>query len=121
MEFVSSGFPASVIALAFGEAQLQEELHQIHEMLARAAEGVVVVVAPAQSQPVLAVLLDPTGAVAALPVGALSLKEELAGEVAPDEANDAVQSLISRLEPFGVFGEVAGARAHKFSGLDDPA
>ena len=81
-----AGFGAGVVALAFGKAELQQELHQVHEMLARAAEGVMVVVAPAEAEPVLAMLLNPRGAVAALPIGALGLEEELAGQVASDQA-----------------------------------
>ena len=93
-----AGLGAGVVTLAFGEAELEQEVHQVHEVRAGAAEGVVVVVAPAEAEPVLAVLLDARGAVAALPIGALGLEEELAGEVASDEAQDAVEDAAGGLE-----------------------
>ena len=77
-----AGFGAGVVALALGKAELQQELHQVHEVLAGAAEGVMVVIAPAQAELVLAMLLHSPGAVAALPISALGFEEQLAGHVA---------------------------------------
>ena len=89
-----AGFGAGVVALAFGKAQLQQELHEVHEVLAGTAEGVMVVIAPAEAEPVLAMLLHPPGAVAALPISALGFEEQLAGQVASDQAKDAVEGLV---------------------------
>ena len=67
----------------------------------RAAEGVVVVVRPAEAEPVLPRLLDPGGPVARLPVVALGLEDEVARQVGPagqlDDAGE--QSPRSRRTP----------------------
>ncbi len=114
-----AGFGARIVALAFGKAELEQELDQIDEMLAGAAEGVMVVIAPAQAEPVLPVFLHAPGAVAALPIGALGFKEELAGQVGSDQAEDPVEGLVGGADAFRVGGEQARARPPEFPGLDN--
>ncbi len=71
----------------------------------------VVVVGPAQAEPVLPVLLDARGGVARLPVLALGLEDEMAGQVGRTrELDDSLQSVLGRGEPFGVVIEATPAR-----------
>ena len=77
--------PAGVLArvepLAEEEAEGLEHADDAREEPPRAAEGVVVVVRPAEAEPVLPLLLDPGGTVARLPVVALGLEDEVARQV----------------------------------------
>src|SRR6185436_11069050 len=52
-------FAARVEALALLKAELVQKSDQIHEMPARAAEGVMIVIAPAQPERILAEFLEP--------------------------------------------------------------
>src|ERR1035438_4899082 len=77
-----------------------------------------VMIAPAQAEPVLAVLLNPRGGVAALPVGALGFEEQLAGHVASDQAKDPVEGLMGGTDAFRVAGKYTPPRPPQFAGLD---
>src|SRR5208283_5075812 len=88
-------------------------------MLAGTAEGVMVVIAPAQAKPILAMLLHSPGAVAALPVSALGLEEQLASLVTPHQVEDPVQGLMGGADPFGVAGKHTPACPPEFLCFDD--
>ena len=99
---------AGVEALAEQEAEPLEHPDDAREEPPRAAEGVVVVVRPAQAEPVLPRLLDPRGPVARLPVVALDLEDEVAGQVGiAGQLDHAVEGRLGRVEPLGVVVESA--------------
>ena len=110
------GTPARVCAgvepLAELEAQPREHAHDAREEPSRAAEGMMVVVGPAQPEPVLPGLLDARGGVARLPVLALGLEDQMAGQVGrARQLDDPLQGrLRSRSNPFGVVVEPTPAR-----------
>jgi hypothetical protein len=112
-----AGVRAGVERLAQLEPERFEGLHHPREEPARAAEGVVVVVGPAQAQAVLAELLDPRGAVARLPVVALDFEDQVAGQV--DRArpvDDRFQDGVRDIEPFRILVEPAAASFPKLAG-----
>ncbi len=78
-----------------------------------------VVVAPAQAKPVLAMLLNPCGLIAALPIRPLHLEEELARRITPHQVQHAIEDSVRCLEPFRVLGEQPRTRQQKFARLDD--
>src|SRR5882757_1476107 len=79
-----AGFSPGVIALAFFKAKREQEIREIHEMLTRTTERVMVVVAPAETELILAEFLDARGAVAIFPIRPLRLEKNLARLVAAD-------------------------------------
>ena len=60
-------------------------------MFAGTAEGMMIMIAPAQAQPVLPEFLDARRPVAAFPIGALGLEENLAGLALTNQFQTAVQ------------------------------
>ena len=76
-----TGVDAGVEAFAAGDAERFHQLDEAGEILAAAAVGVVIVVAPAEAERVLAGTLQAAGAVASHPVVALGAEEDLAGAV----------------------------------------
>ena len=116
-----TGFSAGVVALAFLKAELKQEFDEIDEMFARAAERVMIVVAPAETELILAALLDLGGPIAALPPGAFGGEEEFAGEIAVHELNALVEDFVGGAEAFGVVREEASAGLPEFFGFDDGA
>ena len=109
-----AGFRPSVVAFTLGKPQLQQEHHQVHEVRAGAAEGVMVVVAPPEAEPVLALLL-----IATLPVGTLGFEEQLASQVASDQVQDPVEGLTGGSDAFRVAGKHSPSRPPQFPGLDN--
>ena len=91
-----AGFRAGVIALAFLEPEFQQELDEIDEMFARAAERMMVVIAPAEPKLVLPALLDLSGAITAFPISALGCEEEFAREIAADKLEAVVDDARDR-------------------------
>ena len=112
---------AGVVTLAVLEAEFEEEFVEIDEMLAGATEGVMIVVAPAEAELVLAAFLDLGGAIAGFPVGAFGVEEKFAGEIAANELDALVEDLIGGAEAIGVVGEKATAGMPKFFGFNDGA
>src|ERR1017187_3959477 len=78
-----------------------------------------VVVTPPEAEPVLAVLLNPRGVVAALPVGALGFEEQLAGQIASRQAENPVEGLMGGADAFRVAGKHTPARPPQFPGFDN--
>lgn len=114
-------FSAGVITLAFLEPEFQQEFDEIDEMFARAAESVMIVVAPAETELILSAFLDLSGAIAAFPISALGCEEEFAREIAADKLEAVVEDFVRDAETAGVIGEKARACLPKFFGLDDGA
>lgn len=66
-----TGFRAGVVALAFLEAEFEQKFDEIDEIFARAAEGVMIMVAPAEAELILTAFLDLARAIAVLPISTL--------------------------------------------------
>ena len=75
-------FSAGVIAFPLLKPEFLEKGDQVHKMLARTPERVMIVISPAEAKLVLAELLNAPGVIAALPVGTLGLEEKLASQIA---------------------------------------
>ena len=88
-------------------------------MLARTAERVMVVVAPAEAELVLAEFLDARRAVPVFPIRALLLEKNLAGLVASDELDALVQQLFRQRNTLGVIRKKPPARLPHFLRLED--
>jgi hypothetical protein len=86
---------ARVEALAEDEAQGLEHADHAWEEPPRASESMVVVVRPAEAEPVLTLLLDPGGTVARLPVFALGLEDEVTRQVGPPARSITRASVVS--------------------------
>src|SRR6266487_4455279 len=114
-----AGLRARVETLAPFEAELLHDAHQIEEMLTRTAEGVMVVVGPAEAQPILPLLLNLRRAVATLPVGPLALEDNVTGEVASDHHDDPIQQGVRAGIAFRVVGESTLARLPKLAGPEE--
>src|SRR5262245_11871301 len=101
--------PSRVLAgmepLAQLEAEAFEHADDPREESPRAAEGVVVVVRPAEAEAILAHLLRPGRPIAALPVVALDLEDDVTGQVAPDLLDDPIQDHLGHVEPLLVVVE----------------
>src|SRR5205814_10211908 len=93
--------------------------HQIEEMPSRTAERVMIVVGPAEAQPVLALLLNLRRAVSTLPVGPLALEDNVTGEVASDQPDDPIQQSVRAGIAFRIVGESTRARLPKLVGLEE--
>src|SRR5262245_43305607 len=63
-----AGFGTGVVALALLETELQQEFNQVHEMFARTAERMVIMISPAETKAVLAALLNLSGAIPFFPI-----------------------------------------------------
>jgi len=114
-----TGFGAGVVTLAFLEAEFQEEFVEVHEMFAGTAKGVVIVVAPAEAELVLAALLDLGGAIARFPIGSLGIEVKLAGEIAADELKALVENLVGDAEAVSVIWKKTATSVPEFFGFDD--
>ena len=94
------GAPAGVLsgveAFAKHKAQRLEHADDAREERPGAAKGVMVVVRPAQSQPVLPRLLHLCGAVSRLPVVAFDFKDQMTGQIARARSLDDTCSGFSR-------------------------
>src|SRR5689334_22303584 len=90
-----AGLRAGVVTFAPLEAEFLQHAHEIDEVLARAAKGVVIVVCPTKSELVLARLLDLRGAIARLPVVAFLGEDRVTGKIASDKADDLVDHRVS--------------------------
>src|SRR5207248_8074502 len=73
-----TGLRASIVTFAAFEAELLKRAHQIEEMTPRGAKGVMIVIGPTEAELVLARFLDVRGAIAALPISALLLEDDVA-------------------------------------------
>ncbi len=62
-----TSFRTGVIAFAFLETERKQEIREVNEMLARTAERMMIVVAPAEAELILAKFLNTCGAVAVFP------------------------------------------------------
>ena len=78
-----------------------------------------IVIAPAQAEPVLAMLLHSPGAVAALPISALGFEEQLAGQVTPHQVEDPIEGSVGGADAFRVAGKQTPACPPEFLCLDD--
>src|ERR1035441_1121841 len=76
-----------------------------------------IMIAPPEAEPVLAVLLNPRGGVAAFPVGALGFEEQLAGHIAPDQAKDPVEGLMGGTDAFRIARKLPTTRPPQFPSL----
>ena len=104
------GTPARVSAgvepLAELEAQPREHPHEPREEPPGATEGVMVVVRPAQPEPVLPGLLHPGGRVARLPVFALGLEDQVTRQVGrARQLDDALEGRFGGVESLGIVVE----------------
>jgi len=115
-----TGFGTSVIAFAFFESELEQELDEIDEMFARAAEGVMVVIAPPKAELVLAPFLNLGGAIARFPISALGCEEEFTRKIASDEVEALVENLVSSMETLVVIWKKPTAGVPELFGSDDP-
>ena len=86
-----AGFAAGVEALAQDEAQFLPHAHEVLEVTARGAIGVVVVIGPTQAEAILAGFLHLSGAVFALPVFALGGEEQITGAINADLGDGGIQ------------------------------
>ena len=94
-----AGLFAGVEAFAELEPEGLENPHEAGEETARASEGVMIVVGPAEAEAVLAGFLDLSGSVAGLPVMAFGFEDEMTGEVwRARELDDAIEGLIGGVE-----------------------
>jgi hypothetical protein len=109
-----AGFAAGVEAFAAFEAEFFEETDEVAEINAGGSVSVVVVVAPAQAQAILAGFLDLGGAVAALPEFAFGGEEKGAGLVGAEVTDGQVDQGIGVAEAFDVIFEGALAAAEAF-------
>jgi len=73
---------------------LAQERYDIHEVWARTAESVVIVITPAQAELILPPPLDARRAIAAFPVFPLLRKEQLACQIVSDAPEHFFQHLI---------------------------
>src|SRR5439155_3904982 len=92
---------------------------QIREVRARAAERVMIVIAPTQPERILPEFLEPPRAIAAFPVRPLFFEKQVTGNVAPDELERLVQNPVRSGDAVGVIGKVPRTRLKKFLRLDD--
>src|SRR3954467_10089159 len=81
----------------------------------------VIVVAPAEAELVLAAFLDLGGPIARFPIGAFGVEEKLAGEIAPDQLEALIEDLTGDAEAVGIVGETTGASVPEFLGPNDAA
>src|SRR2546423_15215055 len=65
-------------------------------MLARGTEGVMIVIGPAKAEPVLTPLLDLRGTIAPLPISPFFCKNDVTGQVLPNQSNHAIQGGIQQ-------------------------
>ena len=101
-----AGMLARVEPLAEQEPRALEHPDQPGEEPPRRAERVVVVVRPAQPEPVLPGLLDPRRAVPRLPVIALDLEDQVARQVGPaGQLDHPGEGGLGGVEPLGVVVE----------------
>ena len=94
----SNGQPYESAPGAALEPALFERAHEVQEIRARRTKGMMIVVCPPHTEPVLAAFLDLPGAVAAFPISALVGKDDVAGHVASDHFNDAIEQAQRRAE-----------------------
>src|SRR5581483_7862963 len=110
---------AGVIALSLDETELLEKSHRFDESLARTAEGVMIVVAPAQTERVLAPLLDLRRPVPALPITPLLLEEVLARQIRADELDHAAQRFTRHGESLAIRRAMAPTNPPQFARLQE--
>jgi hypothetical protein len=103
------------------EAKLEQEFDEIDKMFARAAEGVMIMVAPAEAELVLTVFLYLACAIAVLPVGALGCEEKFARKIATDKFEALVDDFDCDAEAVSIVGEKAGTSLPQFFGFNDGA
>ena len=113
--------PAGVLArvepLAEDETKRLEHPDHAREEPPRAAERMVIVVRPAEAEPVLPRLLDLRSAVPRLPVVALDLEDELARQVdRAGQFNHPGERCLGRAEPLGVVIESPAPGLPEFAG-----
>src|SRR5205807_2055142 len=89
-----SGFGPGVIALALLESKSKQKFIQVHEVLARTAKRMMVVIPPAEAENVLALLLHAGGAISRLPIMTLGLEIKLARNIAPNQVEAFIEYLI---------------------------
>lgn len=114
-----AGFGAGVVTLTFLETDFEEKLDEIDEVFARATEGVMIVISPAEAELILAPLLDLGGAIAVFPINAFGREVEFAGEVASDELVALIEDMVGGAKAVCVIGEEASASLPEFFGSDD--
>ena len=78
-----------------------------------------IVVRPAQAEPVLAHLLDLRRAIASLPIRPLSGKHHLASQIASDQPNDAIQGGLQVFVALLVAIEISWTRFPQFVRFDE--
>ena len=85
-----AGLRAGVVPLTAFESEQFQRAHQLNEMLARIAERMMIVIAPTQAEFILARFLDLRRAIATLPKLAFTSEHYVTGEIASNEANQAL-------------------------------
>ena len=113
------GFGPGIIAFAFLETQREQKFVQIHKKLARTAERMMVVVAPAEAKLVLAEFLDARGTVPVFPIRAFFFKKNLTGLVATHELDAFFEQMFCERNPVGVVRKKAPAGFPDFLHLED--
>src|SRR5207249_4597020 len=114
-----AGFTAGIIAFALFETEFFQKSDEIGEMLARAAEGMMIVIAPAQPETILPLFLEPGRAIELLPIVTLGFEKELAGKVASDEVHRTREDSIGRLDALRIAFGMPRPRTPQLFCFDD--
>jgi hypothetical protein len=114
-----AGFSPGVKALALVEAEPLKKIHQVGKVCAGAAERMVIVVAPAEPEPILPTFLHLRGAVARLPTPPLFGEEEVTGGGAIDGREHEIELRERVPHAVGVFSKIATSGAPEFAGAQD--
>jgi hypothetical protein len=110
---------ASIIPLAFGEAEIEKESDQIGEELPGATERMVIMVSPAKTQEILPSLLDLPGSIALFPIAALFREEKLAGNIGPDQFDRFGLQLKSEFDRVAITRKIPISSSPKFLRSDN--
>src|SRR4029077_16114720 len=108
---------AGVVTLPLLKSKAKEELDQIGKKKTGTSEGVVIMVAPSQTQRILPALLNSRCPVAPFPVGALVCKEEVAGDVGTDKINGLFLEIQCMRHSFSVMAKISFPRSPQFARL----